>query len=144
MPDTKIAPDNVHELQQKIAYAEEVKRITNLIHSAKDLDQIILDLHKDLLDLFDTEEVTIYAIDTEKKEIFSRAAHLDTVQEIRVPINEQSIVGFTAKYLRPANIADAYNKTELANIHPALGHDASWDKKSGFKTKQVLSYPILA
>ncbi len=144
MPDTKTAPDNVHELQQKIAYAEEVKRITNLIHSAKDLDQIILDLHKDLLNLFDTEEVTIYAIDTEKKEIFSRAAHLDTVQEIRVPINEQSIVGFTAKYLRPANIADAYNKTELANIHPALGHDASWDKKSGFKTKQVLSYPILA
>lgn len=144
MPDIKAAPDSVHELQQKIAYAEEVKRITNLIHAAKDLDQIILDLHKDLLNLFETEEVTIFAIDTEKKEIFSRAAHLDTVQEIRVPINEQSIVGFTAKYLRPANIADAYNKTELANIHPALAHDATWDKKSGFKTKQVLSYPILA
>ncbi len=144
MPDTKVAPDNVQELQQKIAYAEEVKRITNLIHAAKDLDQIILDLHNDLLSLFDSEEVTIYAIDTEKKEIFSKAAHLDTIQEIRVPINEQSIVGFTAKYLRPANIADAYNKAELANIHPALGHDASWDKKSGFKTKQVLSYPILA
>jgi type II secretory ATPase GspE/PulE/Tfp pilus assembly ATPase PilB-like protein len=142
--DTKTAPDNVQELHQKIAYAEEVKRITNLIHSAKDLDQIILDLHKDLLNLFDTEGVTIYAIDSEKKEIFSRSAHLDTVQEIRVPINEQSIVGFTAKYLRPVNIADAYNKTELANIHPALGHDASWDKKNGFKTKQVLSYPILA
>ncbi len=144
MPDTKVAPYNVQELQQKIAYAEELKRITNLIHSAKDVDQIILDLHKDILNLFDAEEVTIYAIDSEKKEIFSRAAHLDTVQEIRVPINEQSIVGFTAKYLRPANIADAYNKAELANIHPALQHDASWDKKSGFKTKQVLSYPILA
>ncbi len=144
MPDIKVAPDNVQELQQKIVYAEEVKRITNLVHAAKDLDQIILDLHKDLLNLFDTEEVTIYAIDSEKKEIFSRAAHLDTIQEIRVPINEQSIVGFTAKYLRPANIADAYNKTELANIHPALSHDSSWDKKSGFKTKQVLSYPILA
>jgi len=144
VPDIKVAPDNVQELQQKIVYAEEVKRITNLVHAAKDLDQIILDLHKDLLNLFDTEEVTIYAIDSEKKEIFSRAAHLDTIQEIRVPINEQSIVGFTAKYLRPANIADAYNKTELANIHPALSHDSSWDKKSGFKTKQVLSYPILA
>jgi len=144
VPDTKVAPDNVQELQQKIAYAEELKRITNLIHSAKDIDQIILDLHKDILNLFDAEEVTIYAIDSEKKEIFSRAAHLDTVQEIRVPINEQSIVGFTAKYLRPANIADAYNKAELANIHPALQHDTSWDKKSGFKTKQVLSYPILA
>ncbi len=144
MPELKVGPDNVQELQQKIAYAEEVKRITNLIHSAKDIDQIILDLHKDILNLFDAEEVTIYAIDTDKKEIFSRAAHLDAIQEIRVPINEQSIVGFTAKYLRPVNIADAYNKTELANIHPALGHDSSWDKKSGFRTKQVLTYPILA
>ena len=64
MPDIKTAPDSVHELQQKIVYAEEVKRITNLIHAAKDLDQIILDLHKDLLNLFDTEEVSIFAIDT--------------------------------------------------------------------------------
>ncbi|HEX9743699.1 MAG TPA: ATPase, T2SS/T4P/T4SS family, partial [Nitrospiraceae bacterium] len=144
MPELKVGPDNVQELRQKIAYAEEVKRITNLIHAAKDLDQIILDLHKDIVNLFDAEEVTIYAIDAEKKEIFSRAAHLDTIQEIRVPINEQSLVGFTAKYLRPVNIVDAYNKTELANIHPALGHDSSWDKKSGFRTKQVLSYPILA
>jgi type II secretory ATPase GspE/PulE/Tfp pilus assembly ATPase PilB-like protein len=144
VPELKVGPDHVQELQQKIAYAEEIKRITNLIHSAKDLDQIILDLHKDILNLFDAEEVTIYAIDVEKKEIFSRAVHLDTIQEIRVPINEQSIVGFTAKYLRPVSIADAYNKAELANIHPALGHDSSWDKKSGFKTKQVLSYPILA
>ena len=92
MQETKVAPDSVQELQQKIAYAEEVKRITNLIHAAKDIDQIILDLHKDILNLFDAEEVTIYAIDSEKKEIYSRAAHLDTVQEIRVPINEQSIV----------------------------------------------------
>jgi len=136
--------DNVQELQRKIAYVEEVKRITNLFHAAKDLDQIILDLHKDLLNLFDAEEVTIFAIDAEKKEIFSRALHLDTIQEIRVPINEQSIVGFTAKYLRPVNVADVYNKAELANIHPALQHDSSWDKKSGFKTKQILSYPILA
>lgn len=136
--------DNLQELQQKIAYAEEVKRITNLIHAAKDIDQIILDLRKDFLNLFDAEEITIYAVDTEKKEIFSRSAHLDSIQEIRVPINEQSIVGFTAKYLRPVNVADAYNKAELANIHPALQHDSSWDKKSGFKTKQVLSYPILA
>lgn len=136
--------DNLQELQQKIAYAEEVKRITNLIHAAKDIDQIIIDLRKDFLNLFDAEEITIYAVDMEKKEIYSRAANLDSIQEIRVPINEQSIVGFTAKYLRPVNVADAYNKTELANIHPALQHDSSWDKKTGFRTRQVLSYPILA
>jgi type II secretory ATPase GspE/PulE/Tfp pilus assembly ATPase PilB-like protein len=135
---------NLLELQRKIAYAEEVKRIINLIHAAKDIDQILLDLRKDLLKLFDAEEVTVFAVDLEKREVFSRAINIEAIQEIRVPINEHSIVGFTAKYLRPVNVGNVYNKAELASIHPALQHDSSWDAKTGFKTKQLLSYPILA
>lgn len=137
-------PDNLQELQQKIARAEEVKRISNQIHAAKDLDFILLDLNKDILSLFDAEELTLYAVDPERKEIFSKVPHLDSVEEIRVPISEQSLAGFSAKYLRPVNISDAYNKSELSAIHPALEHDYSWDKKTGFRTKQVLTYPIVA
>jgi type II secretory ATPase GspE/PulE/Tfp pilus assembly ATPase PilB-like protein len=142
--ETKVLQDNVQDLQQKVAYAEEVKRVTNQIHSAKDLDQIILDLHKDILSIFDAEGLTIYAVDTEKKEIYSKVLQLDTVEEIRVQINEQSLVGFTAKFLRPLNIRDAYDKAELAKISPSIIFDGSWDKKTGFKTKQVLTYPIVA
>ncbi|MGH7230534.1 MAG: ATPase, T2SS/T4P/T4SS family [Nitrospiraceae bacterium] len=142
--EAKAAPENVQELQQKIAHAEEVKRISNQIHAAKDLDQILLDLNKDILGLFDADDLTLYAVDPEKKEIFSKVPHLDAVEETRVPISEQSLAGFTAKYLRPVNISDAYNKTELSRIHPALCHDSSWDKKTGFQTKQVLTYPIVA
>jgi hypothetical protein len=36
--EAKILPDSVSELQQKVARAEEVKRISNQIHAAKDLD----------------------------------------------------------------------------------------------------------
>src|SRR5262249_24270486 len=49
-----------------------------------------------------------------------------------------------AKYLRPVNILDAYNLSELQGIHPSLIHDTSYDKRTGFKTKQVLTYPIVA
>ncbi len=140
----KVLPEHLQELQQKVAYAEQVKRITNLIHAAKDLDQILLDLHKDILSVFDAESLTLYAVDTEKKEVFSKVPQIDGIQEIRVPINEQSLVGFTAKYLRPVNIGDAYDRQELSKLSPSLSHDASWDKKTGFKTKQVLTYPIVA
>lgn len=142
--ETKALPDNLQELQQKVAYAEQVKRITNQIHAAKDLDQILVDLHKDILSLFDADEITLYAADLEKREILARKLQLDQIQEIRVPISEHSISGFTAKFLRPLNIADAYNKTELTAIHPSLSFDQSWDKKTGFQTKQVLTYPIVA
>ncbi len=137
-------PDNVQELQQKVEYAESVKRITNQIHAASEVDEILLDLHNDILGLFDAEELTLYAVDTEKKEIFSKMPHLDSIEELRLPISEQSLAGFAAKYLRPVNITDAYNQQELSKMHPSLMHDSSWDKKSGFRTRQVLTYPIVA
>jgi type II secretory ATPase GspE/PulE/Tfp pilus assembly ATPase PilB-like protein len=142
--EAKILPDSVSELQQKIARAEEVKRISNQIHAAKDLDQILLDMNRDILGLFDAEELTLYAVDPEKKEVYAKLPYLEAIEEMRLPIDEQSIAGFTAKYLRPVNIQDAYTKADLTRIHPALCHDSSWDKKTGFRTKQVLTYPIVA
>ena len=137
-------PQNLQELQQKVAFAENVKRITDQIHAASDLDHILLDLHKDILSIFDAEDLTIFAFDSDKKEIFSKVPHIDSVEEIRIPITEQSLAGFCAKYLRPVNIADAYNIAELQGVHPSLLHDTSYDKRTGFKTKQVLTYPIVA
>jgi len=134
----------MQELQQKVEFAEHIKRITNQIHAASDLDQILLDLHKDILGLFDAEDLTLFAFDSEKKEIFSKVPHIDTVEEVRISITEQSLAGFCAKYLRPVNILDAYNIAELQGIHPSLIHDTSYDKRTGFKTKQVLTYPIVA
>jgi len=135
---------NLQELQQKVEFAEHVKRITSQIHAASNLDQILLDLHKDILGLFDAEDLTLFAFDAEKKEIFYKVPHIDTIEEVRIPITEQSLAGFCAKYLRPVNIADAYNTLELQSIHPSLNHDTSYDKRTGFKTKQVLTYPIVA
>ncbi|MBA5865580.1 MAG: GAF domain-containing protein [Nitrospira sp. CR1.3] len=140
----KPMPQNLQELQQKVEFAENVKRITSQIHAASNLDQILLDLHKDILSLFDAEDLTLFAFDSDKKEIFSKVPHIDSVEEVRIPITEQSLAGFCAKYLRPVNIADAYNVAELQGIHPSLLHDTSYDKRTGFKTKQVLTYPIVA
>jgi type II secretory ATPase GspE/PulE/Tfp pilus assembly ATPase PilB-like protein len=140
----KPVPENLQELQLKVAFAENVKRITDQIHAASDLDHILLDLRKEILSIFDAEDLTIFAFDSEKKEIFSKIPHVDSVEEIRIPITEQSLAGFCAKYLRPVSIADAYNIAELQGVHPSLLHDSSYDKRTGFKTKQVLTYPIVA
>ena len=140
----KPIPENLQELHQKVAFAENVKRITDQIHAASDLDHILLDLRKEILSIFDAEDLTIFAFDSEKKEIFSKIPHIDSVEEIRIPITEQSLAGFCAKYLRPVSIADAYNIAELQGVHPSLLHDSSYDKRTGFKTKQVLTYPIVA
>ena len=141
---TAVRPDTVEELEQKVAYAEQVKLIINRIHSAKDIDHILVDLKDEILKILDAEVLTLYVIDAERREIYSKYLDIDKMHEIRVPISEQSISGFVAKYRRPVNIADAYNKAELNAISPSLTFDSSWDKKSGFRTKQILTYPIVA
>lgn len=140
----KPAPHNLQELQLKVEHAEHVKKIISQINAATNLDQILLDLHKDILSLFDAEDLTLFAFDSEKKEIFSKVPHVDSIEELRIPISEHSLAGFCAKYLRPVNIVDAYNVMELRTIHPSLVHDTAYDKRTGFKTKQVLTYPIVA
>jgi type II secretory ATPase GspE/PulE/Tfp pilus assembly ATPase PilB-like protein len=64
------------------------------------------------------------------------------LNEIRVPINNKSIAGYVANTKKAVNIADAYDSDELKNIDKELSFDISWDKKSGYKTKQILAAPI--
>ncbi|MFB3121012.1 MAG: GspE/PulE family protein [Candidatus Binatia bacterium] len=134
-------------LKEQVAFSEQVKQIMNRIHSARDLDQIFVDLIDDILKMFDSERLTIYAVDYDKKEIYSKFvdnAALGEIKEIRVPINNMSIAGFVAGNQRVVNISDAYDKGELTKINPTLSFDSSWDKKTGFRTKQVLTVPALS
>jgi len=142
--ETEDRSSTVQELEQKVARAEQVKEIINRIHSAKDLDHIVVDLRDEILQVLDAELLTLYVVDAERREIYSKFLDINKIREIRVPISERSIAGFVAKFRRPVNIADAYSRAELRAISPALTFDSSWDRKSGSRTKQILTYPIVA
>ena len=119
--------------------------IINKIHAAKSLDELFFELKSELATLFEVEQLTLYTVDREKRELYSKYLldPLDGVQEIRVPINEASISGYCARYGKIVNIADAYDAAELATINPRLSFDPSWDKRSGFRSRQMLAVPIL-
>ncbi|MBI3303826.1 MAG: GspE/PulE family protein, partial [Deltaproteobacteria bacterium] len=134
----------IETLREQVAYAERVKRVMNRIHAAKDLDQIFVELRDEILSLFDAEHMTLYAVDYDKKEIYSKFLDLDEAKEIRVPLNEQSITGFVAHHRKTVNVADAYDTAELAHLNPALSFDRSWDQKTGVRTTQMLTVPVCA
>jgi SHS2 domain-containing protein len=81
MQTTTALPETLEELQQKVAYAEHVKQIVNRIHSAKDLDHILVDLKDEILSIFDAERLTLYAVDAEKKEIYSKFPDIDGIKD---------------------------------------------------------------
>lgn len=115
------------------------------IRAAASLDDLFLKLKEDLAALFGVEQLTLYAIDRENRELYSRFLldPLQGIQEIRVPIDASSVSGYCARYGKVLNVGDVYDADELATIGPHLTFNRSWDERSGFRTRQMLAVPIL-
>lgn len=122
---------------------ERILSIVNTIHSAKNVDEILIELKTILLELFEVEQITIYAVDPVKNEIYSKVKSGSSINEIRVPVAPQSIAGCVALEQRPAIIQNVYDHSQLKAYHQELTFDSSWDKKTGFKTKGMLVVPML-
>jgi type II secretory ATPase GspE/PulE/Tfp pilus assembly ATPase PilB-like protein len=135
--------ESVLILQERLAYEQRLVHLVDRIHAAKSLDSLFIELQGEILGLIDAERMTLYAVDQDRKEIYSKFLAIDTVKEIRLPLSEQSIAGFVAATGKIVNIVDAYDKAEIAKISPALGFDSSWDKKTGYRTHQILAMPVL-
>jgi len=135
--------ESVRALQERLANEQRLVHLIDRIHSAKSLDSIFIEVQGELLTHFDADRMTLYAIDNEKKEIYSKFLAIDAVREIRVPISPKSVSGFVALSKQTVNIADAYDGGELKKISPELSFDSSWDKKTGIRTTQILCMPIL-
>lgn len=131
--------------QKNLSSQGHTASILNKIHGTKNPDDFFLELREDLRTLFNVEQLTLYAVDRERRELYSRFLldPIDGVQEIRVPINEHSISGYCARHGKILNIADAYDEAELSAINPRVSFDRSWDERSGFRTRQMLAVPIL-
>ncbi|PYN42105.1 MAG: general secretion pathway protein GspE [Candidatus Rokuibacteriota bacterium] len=135
--------ESVQILQQRLVYEQKLVQLVDRIHAAKGIDSLFIELQGEILGLLDADRMTIYAIDPAKKELYSKFLALDTVKEIRLPVSEKSVAGYVAASGRVVNISDAYDKAELARISPTLSFDGSWDKKTGFRTQQILGMPIM-
>ncbi|MGV7220266.1 MAG: ATPase, T2SS/T4P/T4SS family [Nitrospinales bacterium] len=121
---------------------ERLLSIANEIHSAQNVDEILLELKFSIPEVFDASLITIYAVDTIRNEIFSKMKSGDTISEIRVPISPKSIAGFVAGHQMLVNIKNVYDDKELTAFHPHLKFDRSWDRQSGFRTKSMLVVPM--
>ena len=129
-------------LEDQLKYQKRLNSITNRIHSARDTNDILLELHGDLLGFFDADRLTIYLVDRAKREIYSKIKTGDEVNEIRVPINYGSLAGFSALSGKLLNIQDVYNNDELKRFDSRLKFDKTWDQRTGYRTKQVLVAPV--
>ncbi len=120
-----------------------LQEIRNKINAARDLDEILIEVKDDILALFSAERFTVYVVDGVKRELYSRFKTGEEISEIRIPMNRDSLAGYSALTHKVINIGNAQDQKEIAGIDEALKFDKSWDQKTGYRTKQVLVCPII-
>jgi type II secretory ATPase GspE/PulE/Tfp pilus assembly ATPase PilB-like protein len=129
-------------VDEELRIRKSLQEITNHIHAAQNIPQILVELKDGILNIFNALSVTIYVVDQARNEIYSMFLAGSQLKEIRVPINNRSIAGYVASTYNIVNLGDAYNQAELKALDFELTFDSSWDKKSGFRTKQILATPV--
>lgn len=143
MTDTTGAVD-VNNLKTEVDYRTRLQEITNKIYAAAKIDEIFIDLKDEITSLFEADRMTIYYVDGVKRELVSRyKSGNDKISEIRVPISTDSIAGYAVYNQTFVNVADVYDQKELESIDPLLRFDSEWDKRTGFRTRQVIVSPII-
>ncbi len=126
------------------AFDDHFKKLVNEIHAAPNPNAIMVGLRNKILNVYNVEMATIFLVDAKKHQLVSWVLLSgSSLRKFRVDINRSSLAGFVADTRKTLNIADVYDKDELARIHPTLRFDRSWDQKGGCRTKQVLLAPVV-
>lgn len=129
-------------LKQQLEYRKRLMDKINEIHSADNLNTILLDIKDSIADLFHAQRITIYLADAKRNLLISKVLSGSEVKQIVVPISDASLAGYCALYGTVLNIRDAYDEHELKMINSNLKFDSTWDQKTRFKTRQVLCIPM--
>ncbi len=133
----------VRKLETKVASIKKLQDITNNVYAASSVQEILNDLSDEITGLFNAERLTVYQVDGIKRELSSQVKSDTGTTEIRLPISTESIAGYAALKQQLLNIKDVYDEKELKAIDPVLKFDKNWDVRTGFRTRQVLVYPIV-
>ncbi|MGZ5089203.1 MAG: ATPase, T2SS/T4P/T4SS family [Usitatibacter sp.] len=143
--DTKIPPSaNVADMSVKLAFSKKLQAVTNRIHSTNNIDEIILDVSRDICQLFEADRMTVYITSEDGSSIVSKVkTGLNSFKDIKLPISESSLAGYAALNKRHMNIKDVYDDAELKQYSPNLSFLKAVDQRTGYRSKQMLIAPIL-
>ncbi len=121
-----------HAVSRQAERFQAVLEIGAEISSAKQLDDLLRLVMDRLTALLGAEASTLFMLDRDKKELWSRVLKGSSLKEIRVPL-DSGIVGSVVQSGKPLLIADAYADIRF---NPEI------DRVSGFRTRSICAAPL--
>jgi type II secretory ATPase GspE/PulE/Tfp pilus assembly ATPase PilB-like protein len=135
---------NTGEMSNSLLFLKNLQAVTNKIHATNNIDEIMLEMSQDLCGLFNCDRLTIYVLSDDKQSVVSKVkTGLNSFKDLKLPISEQSVAGYVAVTRKAVNIQDVYDDVELKTYSPRMQFLKEVDKRTGYRSKQMLVAPIL-
>ena len=107
-------------------------KIGRSITAVTDINVLLKVIAEETKTAIQADRCTVFLLDKDKNELWSKVALGMDSQEIRFPA-DKGLAGYVVKTGEPLNIPDAYSDSRF---NPDI------DKKTGYKTKTILCMPI--
>jgi type II secretory ATPase GspE/PulE/Tfp pilus assembly ATPase PilB-like protein len=125
-------------------FYRQLHQVTARIHDTEQLEQIMLETSQEICKLLNADRLTLYAVTEDQTAIVSKIkTGLNSSRDLKLPISPQSLAGYAAYSRTALNLPDVYDEDALKRIHPSLTFLKEVDKRSGYRTKQMLVAPIM-
>lgn len=125
-------------------FYRQLHQVTARIHDTEQLEQIMLETSQEICKLLNADRLTLYAVTEDQTAIVSKIkTGLNSSRDLKLPISPQSLAGYAAYSRTALNLPDVYDEEALRRIHPSLTFLKEVDKRSGYRTKQMLVAPIM-
>ncbi len=142
--NSQLLPPEKRGVTFEVLFYRQLQQVTTRIHDTENIDQLMLESSQDICKLLNADRLTLYAVSEDKSSIISKVkTGLQVAKDLKLPIGVQSIAGYAAMSRDMVNIADVYDDESLKRIHPQLSFLKEVDKRSGYRTKQMLVVPIV-
>lgn len=109
-----------------------INKAAQLVNSNIKLDDVLSNIVDVATNLTNADRGTLYLVDKEKNELWSKVAMGNELKQIRLTIGE-GIAGWVAKSGEIVNIQDVKSDSRFKS---------DYDKSSGYQTKTMLCFPI--
>ncbi len=113
--------------------AAQLTHVAQLLDRGVDLETIVSTIVDEVVRSLGADRGTLYLVDRPRQQLFSKAAHLPELKEIRLDIGV-GIAGSVAKNAKTMRIDDPY-------AHPLF--NKAVDKSTGYVTRGILTTPLI-
>lgn len=121
-----------HELVRSERRVEAMKQIGRVLGSSLKLDPLLSEIVARTTELLEADRSTLFLLDEERGELWSKILEGDELREIRFP-SGVGAAGWVAQHGKPLHIADAYHDKRF---------NPEFDRRSGYVTRNMLVWPV--